>query len=59
LEIFSGISVKFWPFSVQKVQNEKGKKLKDFEAGLQGNTDVLNLKAEVEAWASSFGYPGL
>merc|ERR1712187_107672 len=42
-----------------KVQNEKGKKLKDFEAGLQGNTDVSTLKAEVEAWGSSFGYPGL
>merc|ERR1712113_600072 len=42
-----------------KVQQEKGKKLKDFEAGIEKNADVLALKAEVEAWASSFGYPGL
>merc|ERR1711933_83555 len=42
-----------------KVQQEKGKKLKDFEAGIEQNADVLALKAEVEAWASSFGYPGL
>jgi len=40
-----------------KVQSEKGKKLKDFEAGLQGNTEVAELKKEVEAWASKFGYP--
>merc|ERR1712226_594208 len=42
-----------------KVQEANGKKLKDFEAGLVGNSDVAALKAEVEAWASSFGYPGL
>jgi len=42
-----------------KVQQEKGKKLKDFEAGLEGNADVAALKAEVEAWAIGFGYPGL
>merc|ERR1712003_53741 len=42
-----------------QVQKEKGKKLKDFEDGLNGNKDVASLKAEVEAWASSFGYPGL
>jgi len=42
-----------------KVQEEKGKKLKDFEAGLVGNSDVKALRGEVEAWASSFGYPGL
>merc|ERR1712079_223049 len=42
-----------------KVQQEKGKKLKDFEAGLVGNPDIHALKAEVEAWASSWGYPGL
>merc|ERR1719343_349012 len=42
-----------------KVQQEKGKKLKDFEAGIEQNADVLALKAEVEAWASSFGYPGI
>merc|ERR1711948_235012 len=42
-----------------KVQQTSGKKLKDFEAGLVGNSDVNALKAEVEAWATSFGYPGL
>merc|ERR1712061_722772 len=42
-----------------KVQEEKGKKLKDFEAGLVGNSDVKALRGEVEAWAAAFGYPGL
>jgi len=42
-----------------KVQQEKGKKLKDFEAGLGENTDVVQLRKEVEAWAIGFGYPGL
>merc|ERR1719356_2048510 len=42
-----------------KVQEEKGKKLKDFEAALVNHPDILALKAEVETWASGFGYPGL
>merc|ERR1712066_76879 len=42
-----------------QVQQEKGKKLKDFEAGLAENSAVKALKGEVEAWATSFGYPGL
>merc|ERR1712061_378519 len=42
-----------------KVQQEKGKKLKDFEAGLPENSDVVQLRKEVEAWAITFGYPGL
>merc|ERR1712110_1099758 len=42
-----------------KIQEEKGKKLKDFEAALPGHPDILALKSEVETWASSFGYPGL
>jgi len=42
-----------------KIQAEKGKKLKDFEAGLEGNADIAELRKEVEAWASGFGYPGL
>merc|ERR1719382_761794 len=42
-----------------KVQQEKGKKLKDFEAGLGENADVVQLRKEVEAWAVGFGYPGL
>merc|ERR1712014_514955 len=42
-----------------KVQTEKGKKLKDFEDGLKTDKDVAQLKKEVEAWATTFGYPGL
>merc|ERR1712125_225111 len=42
-----------------KVQAEKGKKLKDFEDGLKENADVVQLRKEVEEWASGFGYPGL
>merc|ERR1711953_343756 len=42
-----------------KVQQEKGKKLKDFEAGLDVNPEIKALRAEVEAWASGFGYPGI
>merc|ERR1712228_204508 len=33
------------------VQEKKGKKLVDFEAGMKGNADVVALRAEVEAWA--------
>merc|ERR1712050_453319 len=42
-----------------KVQAVKGKKLKDFEAGLHEDTEVPKLKADVEAWAKAFGMPGL
>merc|ERR1711976_1066811 len=42
-----------------KVQSVKGKKLKDFEEGLKENADLLELKKEVEAWTSGFGYPGI
>merc|ERR1719480_415548 len=42
-----------------QVQREKGKKLKDFESGLEHNEAVKTLRQEVEAWASSFGYPGI
>merc|ERR1712039_48105 len=42
-----------------KIQETKGKKLKDFEAGLESNPAVQALKCEVEAWALGFGYPGL
>jgi len=41
------------------IQKEKGKKLKDFEAGLEGNKDLEELKKEVEAFASAFGFPGI
>jgi len=42
-----------------RVQKEKGKKLKDFEAGLKEDAEVIALKQEVEAWTVSFGYPGI
>jgi len=42
-----------------KVQEEKGKKLKDFETGLKENPDIIALKKEVEEWAITFGYPGI
>merc|ERR1719436_226840 len=42
-----------------KIQNEKGKKLKDFELGMEGNKDIAQLKSEVEVWASKFGFPGI
>jgi len=41
-----------------KVQAAKGKKLKDFEAGLEESTEIPVLKAEVEKWAGAFGMPG-
>jgi len=42
------------------IQKEHGKKLVDFEKGLtDGNKDLVQLKVEVEAWASKFGFPGL
>merc|ERR1712151_501516 len=40
-----------------QVQAEKGKKLKDFEAGLADNKDIVALKKEVESFAIDFGYP--
>merc|ERR1712050_812622 len=39
------------------IQKEKGKKLADFEQGLEENKDVLALEKEVQAWAIGFGYP--
>lgn len=41
-----------------KVQEEKGKKLRDFEAGLSENADIKAIRGDVQAWASVFGYPG-
>merc|ERR1711959_188102 len=38
-----------------KVQEEKGKKLKDFEEGLKGNPDIVALRKEVEEWTQGFG----
>jgi glycine hydroxymethyltransferase len=42
-----------------KIQEEKGKKLKDFELGVQGNKEIEALRKDVEAFASAFGYPGI
>jgi len=42
-----------------KIQEEKGKKLKDFEAAIPSYPEVQTLRKEVEEWASKFGYPGL
>jgi glycine hydroxymethyltransferase len=39
------------------VQKEKGKKLKDFEAGLEENKDLLALRTEINAWASKLPFP--
>jgi len=43
----------------KKVQEVKGKKLKDFEQGLESNPDIMELKKDVEAWTAQFGYPGI
>merc|ERR1711933_433896 len=39
------------------IQEKKGKKLVDFEAGLKDNAEIEALKKEVQAWAIGFGYP--
>mmetsp|Transcript_10347 Transcript_10347/g.14979 ORF Transcript_10347/g.14979 Transcript_10347/m.14979 type:complete len:472 (-) Transcript_10347:815-2230(-) len=41
-----------------KIQEKSGKKLKDFEAMLTGNSDLSDLKKEVEMFSSSFPMPG-
>ena len=42
------------------VQKEKGKKLADFEKGLgDDNKELVELRAEVEAWSLKFGFPGI
>eukprot|EP00927_Polykrikos_kofoidii_P006679 TRINITY_DN126_c0_g1_i3.p1 TRINITY_DN126_c0_g1~~TRINITY_DN126_c0_g1_i3.p1 ORF type:complete len:834 (+),score=151.68 TRINITY_DN126_c0_g1_i3:63-2504(+) len=41
------------------IQQEKGKKLKDFEVGLLESKEIISLRSEVEAFAVVFGYPGL
>jgi len=42
-----------------KIQAEKGKKLKDFEAGLKGNAEIESIRKDAQAFAFAFGYPGL
>merc|ERR1712063_55366 len=41
------------------IQKEKGKKLVDFEKGLDENADIKQLRSEVEEWAIKFGFPGI
>merc|ERR1712086_873013 len=40
-----------------KIQQAKGKKLKDFEEGLKENPEIVALRKEVESFATGFGYP--
>merc|ERR1712232_640151 len=42
-----------------KIQAEKGKKLKDFELGLADSSDIGELRKDVEAFAVTFGFPGI
>merc|ERR1712139_685658 len=42
-----------------KIQQEEGKKLKDFEEGIVDNAEIATLRKEVEEWTVGFGYPGL
>merc|ERR1711972_781473 len=41
------------------IQEKKGKKLVDFEAGMKENVEIEALKKEVQAWAIGFGYQGI
>jgi len=41
-----------------KIQQEKGKMLKDFSAGLEENADLIALRKEVNAFATKFPMPG-
>lgn len=40
------------------VVKEHGKIQKDFVRGLQNNTDIIELRNQVEAFASQFAMPG-
>jgi len=42
-----------------KIQKSHGKKLKDFEAGIAGDAEIIALRSEVLTWTSKFGYPGI
>merc|ERR1712048_1165353 len=42
-----------------QIQKKKGKKLKDFEAGMQDCKEIQALQTEVQTSASALGYPGL
>eukprot|EP01090_Pellita_catalonica_P017061 TRINITY_DN5076_c0_g1_i2.p1 TRINITY_DN5076_c0_g1~~TRINITY_DN5076_c0_g1_i2.p1 ORF type:complete len:459 (-),score=87.93 TRINITY_DN5076_c0_g1_i2:46-1401(-) len=42
-----------------QLQEKSGKKLKDFLPLLEGNAEILALKADVEKWAGAFPMPGI
>jgi len=42
-----------------RIQKEKGKKLKDFELGLNDDKEICALRTDVEAFAFGFGFPGI
>merc|ERR1712225_152755 len=41
------------------IQEKTGKKLKDFEAAIEGNADLAALRADVEKLGRGLPYPGL
>merc|ERR1712187_760210 len=42
-----------------KIQENVGKKLKDFEVALKTDTEIADLRKDVQAFAIGFGYPGV
>jgi len=42
-----------------KIQESHGKKLKDFERGIEGDAEISALRSEVLTWTTKFGYPGI
>merc|ERR1711879_906345 len=42
-----------------KIQDEVGKKLKDFEEALKSDKEIADLRKEVQVFSIGFGYPGL
>jgi len=41
-----------------RIQEKTGKALKDFEAAIHGNADILALRTEIESFSRSFPMPG-
>merc|ERR1712232_941855 len=42
-----------------RIQNQSGKKLKDFEEALKSDKEIADLRKEVQVFSIGFGYPGL
>merc|ERR1712232_995192 len=42
-----------------RIQNQSGKKLKDFEEALKTDKEIDDLRKDVQAFATGFGYPGV